>query len=86
MNEIRYVWVDWAFNKGAWSQAVGNEMAAHGKEFVGEILGVSQKTVQIWSMMYDSAYGDYPYPNMTNFMTFCNTFNYDPREFFVLAE
>lgn len=83
---LTYVWVNWEFNKGAWGQAIAQTCHDHDIEFVAEIMGVSTKTVRNWQKMYDSAYGEYPWPNMANFMRFCNTFNYDPREFFILEE
>lgn len=81
---IEYVWVDWVFNDGAWAGAVRDQVDAHGVEFVAELMGVTVAGVKTWSKMKGAAYADYPYPNMTNFIKFCNNFNYNPADFFML--
>jgi hypothetical protein len=82
----QYVWIGWEFNKGAWAQAMADECMRLDIDFVAEVMGVKATTVSGWMKMYHSAYGDYPYPHMSNFMKFCNEFDHDPREFFMLAE
>lgn len=80
----KYAWIDWVFNAGAWAAAVREQAAAHGEEFVAELMGVSVPGIKTWGKMKGAAYKDFPYPNMTNFLKFCNTFDYDPREFLML--
>jgi len=81
---IQYQWVDWQFNDGLWASVVRDETDKHGAEFVAEVMSMSVAGVKTWGKMKGAAYGQFPYPSMTNFMKFCNEFNYDPREFFIL--
>lgn len=83
---IHYKLVNWAFNKGAWAQAVATAVDLVGDEIVAGIMDVSPKTVQNWMRMYQSAYGEFPHPNMTNFIKFCNEFDCDVREFWILED
>lgn len=83
---IKYRLVSWEFNKGAWAQAIANAVDAVGDDIVAGMVGVSTTTVGNWRKMYQSAYGEFPYPNMTNFITFCNQFDLDPREFWNLED
>jgi hypothetical protein len=83
---IQYRWVDWKFNDGLWAQCVREMVDAHGVDFVAEVMGVKPTSVTTWGKMKGSAYADYPYPRMTNFIKFCNEFNIDPREFWILED
>jgi len=83
---IKYRLVDWNFNKGAWSRAIATAVDDVGDKIVADGLGVSVKTVQNWMKMYESAYGEFPYPNMTNFLKFCNAFDCDVRDFWILED
>lgn len=83
---VTYRWVNWEFNRGLWASLMRDEIAKHGVDFVAEVMGVSVNGVKTWAKMKGAAYSEFPYPNMTNFMKFCNEFNYDPREFFILED
>lgn len=82
----RYVSLSSGFDLGKWSIAVGREVQEHGVEFVSQYLGVNYKTVQNWVNLPETAYREFPYPMMTNFINFCNAFGYDPRDFFAVGE
>ena len=83
---IHYKLVKWEFNKGAWSQSVMTAVDDVGIDVVAHILDVSTKTIANWGKMHISAYGEFPYPNMTNFIRFCNEFDLDVREFWYLED
>lgn len=83
---IKYRLVNWEFNKGKWSDAIANAVDSVGETVVAQILDVSPKTIQNWRKMHLSAYGEFPYPNMTNFIRFCNEFDEDVREFWYLED
>lgn len=83
---IRYSLVNWQFNMGSWSRAIQEASDEMGTEFVAQALEVSVKTVQNWIKMHESAYGEFPYPNMTNFIRAMNMLDLDPREFFILED
>jgi hypothetical protein len=83
---IKYKLVLWVFNKGAWAQAVATAVDSVGEEVVAHMLDVSPKTVQNWMKMYQSAYNEFPHPNMSNFIKFCNAFDCDVREFWMLED
>lgn len=78
-----YVWVNWKFNIAVWAAAVEHEASVHGADFVSEIMGVHPVTVKQWVRGGDT---DFPYPHMTNFLKFVNTFDYDPRSFWTLEK
>lgn len=82
----RYVSLSSNFNLQAWSRAIERETSEHGQEFVARYLGISPKTVQNWINLPETAYRDFPYPHMTNFLNFCNAFGYDPRDFFMVGD
>ena len=82
---IRYKLMFWEFNKGAWAQAMIKEVDTTGIEFVAGIMEVNPNTVRLWCKM-KSGYEHFPYPNHTNFIRFCNEFDYDPRDFYILGE
>jgi len=83
---IRYSLVKWEFNKGAWAQAIANAVDEVGIEVVASTVGVAENTVRNWRLMYQSAYGEFPHPSMHNFLSFCNMFDLDARDFFILEE
>lgn len=82
----RYVSLSSNFNMQAWGAAMAREASEHGSEFVAQYLGVSPKTVDNWVRQPETAYRDFPYPMMTNFLNFCNSFGYDPRDFFTVSD
>lgn len=82
---IKYRLVNWQFNTGAWANAVRDAIDINGADIVSGVMGASPKTVALWNKM-KSGYEDFPYPNMTNFINFCNNFDIDPREFFILED
>lgn len=82
----KYKLVRWEFNKGAWCQAVSTAVDEVGIDVVAHLMDVSPKTVSNWMKMYQSAYNEFPYPNMTNFIKFCNDFDCDVREFWQLED
>ena len=81
----RYVQIESEFDLRTWSQAMKREADEHGLEFVAEYLELSHKTIRGWIEPYESAYGEFPHPRMTNFLKFCNGFGYDPKDFFVIT-
>ena len=83
---IRYSLVAWEFNKGAWAQAIGNAVDAIGDRALSEMMECSVTTVKNWRMMYKSSYGEFPHPSMHNFLKFCNMFDLDVREFWILED
>lgn len=83
---IKYRLVNWEFNKGAWSQAVATAVDEVGVDIVAHMMDVVPSTVKNWAMMYQSSYGEFPYPNMTNFLKFCNQFDCDVRDFWYLED
>lgn len=83
---IKYIYKDWVFNKGMWAQAVAAAIDEHGDEVVATLVGVAKTTVKNWSMMYETAYDEFPYPNMTNCIAFCNAFDIDIRDMFIIEE
>lgn len=83
---IKYRLVNWVFNKGAWCQAMASAVDMVGVDVVAGLMDVSPKTVENWLKMYQSAYGEFPHPNMTNFLKFCNTFDHDVREFWITED
>jgi hypothetical protein len=80
----RYVSLSSNFDLAAWSSAVSREADEHGIEFVAQYMGVAKNTVNGWTKTYDSSYGEFPYPMMTNLLKFCNAFGYDVRDFFTV--
>lgn len=82
----RYVSLNSEFNMDAWSTALHRECEEHGQEFVAAYMSVSQKTLTNWIVKSETAYGEFPYPHMTNLLRFCNSFGYDPRDFFSLID
>ena len=83
---VRYSLVNWQFNLGAWSRAMQEAVDSMGIEFVAQSLEVSVKTVWNWIRMPESAYGEFPHPNMSNFIYAVNMLDLDPREFFILED
>lgn len=82
----RYVSLSSNFNMNAFSSAVSREADEHGVEFVALYMDVTHNTIKGWVRAYDSSYGEFPYPHMTNFLKFCNSFGYDPKDFFETGE
>lgn len=82
---VRYKLVGWEFNTGAWAQTMIETANTFDVEFVAKVMDVSPKTVQLWQKM-KGGYEDFPHPNMSNFIKFCNEFDRDPREFFILQD
>lgn len=82
---IKYKLVKWVFNAGAWANAAREAQDTVGVDLVADVMQVHRTTVISWGKM-KSGYEDFPYPNMTNFIAFCNHFDKDPREFFMLED
>jgi hypothetical protein len=82
----RYVSLSSSFDMDVFSQAVAREADEHGAEFVAQYINVNEKTVKGWISKHESSYGQFPYPQMTNLLKFCNAFGYDPRDFFALGD
>lgn len=81
---IEYVSVDWIFDVSAWCAAVRKAVSDDDVETWAELLECHENTLQRWR----SGRGiskPFPYPNMTNFLKFCNALDLDPREFFTTS-
>lgn len=83
---IKYSLVKWEFNKGAWAQAIATAVDEFGVDVVAGLTGVAPNTVRNWSMMYQSSYGEFPYPSMHNFIKTCNELDLDVRDFWILED
>ena len=83
---IRYVSLSSNFDMEAFSRAVEREADEHGVSFVSSYMEVSPKTISGWIAKRESSYVDFPYPHMTNFLKFCNSFGYDHRDFFTVMD
>ena len=82
----RYVSLSSNFDLKTWSDAIARECDEHSIEFVSQYMGTPVSTLRGWITAYKSAYGEFPHPHMTNFLKFCNSFGYDPRDFFAISE
>jgi hypothetical protein len=82
---IHYKLVSWQFDTDAWRMAVNKAVEDVGHDVVAGVLGVHVATIYGWKRM-ESGYKEFPYPNMTNFIAFCNAMDLDPRKFFVLED
>jgi hypothetical protein len=82
---IKYRLVKWMFNAGMWAQAVNKAVDDVGHDVVAGMLDVHVSTIYGWRRM-KSGYEDFPYPNMTNFIAFCNAMDIDPRDFYILED
>nr|CRY94302.1 hypothetical protein [uncultured prokaryote] len=79
-----YRYVNWVFNTVGWIDAVASSCDEHGVKFVAEIMECNESTVTNWKN--GKMHAAFPYPHLTNLLKFCNTFNYDVRDFFQLEE
>lgn len=83
---IKYRLMNWVFNLGAWGRTLREKSDETSAEFIAQVCQVSVKTVENWIAGYETAYGEYPYPSMTNFINVCNQLDLDPRDFFMLED
>lgn len=82
---IKYKLIAWEFNAGLWASMVRDACDDLGVETLAGLMEVHQVTIRSWCKM-KSGYEEFPYPNMTNCLKFCNHFDRDPRELFILSE
>lgn len=80
----KYKVFNWVFNKGKWAADVRDAREALGREGLAHAMGVATSTIDNWAMMYETSYGEFPHPNMTNMLLFCNLLDIDVRDYFIL--
>lgn len=76
--------VRWRFNVGAWAGAIRDAIERTDVDTVAMVCGVDHSTIEGWAKMYRSAWGKYPYPSMTSFVTVIQELDLDPRDFWEL--
>lgn len=83
MNTL-YKLVSWDFDMVKFSEELNRLHDHFSWGELGEIIGVSKSCVHNWANGHVS--GEFPHPNMSNFMAVCNECDLDPREFFILRD
>jgi transcriptional regulator with XRE-family HTH domain len=79
-----YKLMKWAFSNTRFSDVLFLWVSNFSMKEVAEMLGVSKSTVNNW--MNGNFSEEFPHPNMSNFLVFCNETDSDPRDFFVLED
>lgn len=82
---IKYRLMAWEFNSGAWAAAMRDAVEAVGADMVAEVMECDPSTVSAWCKM-KAGYDKFPFPRTSNFLKFCNNFDRDPRDFFILED
>lgn len=72
--------VQWTFNGAMFAEALTELLKTFTVGELGEMVGVSPKT--IWSWSQNRHQEGYEHPYMSNFINVCNELDLDPREFF----
>lgn len=80
----QYINVNWQFDKARWSEAMKNAVDEHGVSDIAELMELSESQIYNWSNGY--FHPATPYPNMTNFLAFCNLVDIRPAFFFWVGE
>lgn len=80
-----YKVVNFKFDTVAFSTIVQAAVNSTSGVFVAEVLGVAEPTLETWIRLpvYER---EFSFPRMSNFVKFCNYFDHDPRQFWILDE
>lgn len=82
---ISYALYDFEFDLDMFSSEIKRVTKKYSNAFVADLMGVNKSTLTNWTNGSRANTG-FPYPNMTNFLVFCNEFDLDPRKFFRLKD
>jgi len=81
---VKYVNANWIFDNGRFGEAVLRACDQYGISDIAEMCDVSDSTIYNWS--HGHWHKEAPYPNMTNFLIFCNLMDLNPSLFFWVGE